>query len=196
MTSIRDGMGDGIPSARIPEPEDAPDVDVRATGTRSRRSVASFARYDEAERAVGQLHRRKFPVKRAAIVGRGVQLVEQITGPLDQRPFTRAGTLVGALIGGMTGWIIGVFELTHPFVTGTIFALYGLLFGGIAGLLVGLVVYAVQRWRRAFSSYTTMQPERFELLVDDEAADEAARLLAQWHIPEPRVGEPSAPAVT
>jgi hypothetical protein len=42
---------------------------------------------------------------------------------------------------------------------------------------VGLIVYAMQRGSRDFASVTVMRPQRYELVVDDEVADQAARLL-------------------
>jgi hypothetical protein len=40
-----------------------------------------------------------------------------------------------------------------------------------------VIIHAVQGGRRDFSSVTVMQPQRFEMVVDDEVADQAARLL-------------------
>jgi hypothetical protein len=51
-------------------------------GEPARRTVASFDNYAEAEAAVDHLADRHFPVERIAIVGRDVQLVEQVRGRL------------------------------------------------------------------------------------------------------------------
>ena len=48
--------------------------------TSSRRAIASFSSYADAERAVDYLVDKRFPVQRVAIVGRGLKLVEQVTG--------------------------------------------------------------------------------------------------------------------
>jgi hypothetical protein len=47
----------------------------------------------------------------------------------------------------------------------------------VVGAVVGLIVYAMQRGSRDFTSVTVMRPQRYELVVDDEVADQAARLL-------------------
>lgn len=57
-------------------------------------------------------------------------------------------------------------------------ALYGLVYGAIIGALLGLLFYAMTGGRRDFASIGGMRAGRYEILVDDEVADEAARLLA------------------
>jgi hypothetical protein len=64
-------------------------------------------------------------------------------------------------------------------VSALLLALYGLLIGAVIGALIALIVYAMQGGRRDFASVTFMRPQRFELVVDDEVADQAARLLAE-----------------
>jgi hypothetical protein len=54
------------------------------------------------------------------------------------------------------------------------------------GALVGLLTHATLRGRRDFASIGAMRANRYDLLVDDEVAGEAARLL----------GEISQPAAT
>jgi hypothetical protein len=55
-------------------------------------------------------------------------------------------------------------------------ALYGLLIGAV----IGMVAYAMQGGRRDFASVTVMRRQRYEVVVvDDEAADRAARLFGQ-----------------
>jgi multisubunit Na+/H+ antiporter MnhE subunit len=55
---------------------------------------------------------------------------------------------------------------------------YGLVFGAIVGALVGLIFHALQGGRRDFASVRVMAPSRYEVVVDAEVADEAARMLA------------------
>ena len=42
-----------------------------------------------------------------------------------------------------------------------------------------MITYALQRGRRDFASVTITQPQHFDLVVDDEVAADAARLLDQ-----------------
>ncbi|MET1062935.1 MAG: hypothetical protein ABWX71_08555, partial [Aeromicrobium sp.] len=58
-------------------------------------------------------------------------------------------------------------------------ALYGLLIGAVIGAIIAVIVYALQGGRRDFTSVTFTRPRRYELVVDDEVADQAAQLLGQ-----------------
>jgi hypothetical protein len=53
------------------------------------------------------------------------------------------------------------------------------LIGAVTGAVIGMVAYAMQGGRRDLASVTVMRPQRYEVVVDDEAADRAARLLGQ-----------------
>jgi hypothetical protein len=64
-------------------------------------------------------------------------------------------------------------------VSALLLALYGLLIGAVIGALMAVFVYALQGGRRDFASVTVMRPRHYELVVDDEVADQAARLLAE-----------------
>jgi hypothetical protein len=105
----------------------------------ARRTVASIATYEEAERAVDRLADLDFPVQRVAVLGQDLHLVEQVTGKLD---YPRAA------------WR-----------------------GAVSGAVPGVLIDALQGGRRDFQSVTVMQPQRYEVVVDDELADQAARLL-------------------
>ena len=164
------------------EPTDA--TDKPSAPDRSRRVVASYDSYAEAERAVDYLSDRKFPVDRAAIIGRDLQYVEQVTGRLTYGGATLRGALNGAFIGFLIGWLFAVFNWVDPVVASGWLILDGLWFGTVAGAIFGLVSHALTRGRRDFDSISLMQAQRYELLVDEEAADEAARLLGEQ--PEPR----------
>ena len=87
----------------------------------------------------------------------------------------RAGT--GAVTGAIIGWIFGVFSWIHPLIAGLTLAAYGLITGAIIGAVIGLILYAAQRGRRDFTAVRAMQPSRYEVVVGDEVADEAGRLL-------------------
>ena len=43
--------------------------------------------------------------------------------------------------------------------------------------IVGLIIHAMQGGRRDFASVAVMRPQRYEVLVDADVADEALRLL-------------------
>ncbi len=154
-------------------------ADLRRTDGTRRRVIVSFDDYADAEFAVDYLSDRGFPVERTAIIGRDLKLVEQVTGRLDNGRAALRGAAGGAVTGALVGWIFGLFNWIAPLTTGLLLALYGVVFGAIVGALIGLLVHVLQGGRRDFASVAAMRPERFELLVDDEVADEAARLLEQ-----------------
>ncbi|HEX4753222.1 MAG TPA: general stress protein [Solirubrobacterales bacterium] len=154
-------------------------------GGESRRAVASFRTYAEAERAVDRLSDRKFPVERVAIVARDLKLVEQVTGRRGYLEAALQGLVSGALIGVLIGWLFGVFNWFEPITSAFWLAIDGLWFGALVGTLFGLLMQALSRGRRDFASVSSLSADRYEVLVDDEVADEAARLLAQTRTPGP-----------
>ena len=151
--------------------------------TQAQRTVASYSSYAEAERAVDFLSDRKFPVERTAIVGRDLEYVEQVTGRMRYGGAALRGALTGAMVGFLVGWLFGVFDWFDPIVSAFWLALDGLWFGAIVGALLGLLSHAMLRGRRDFASIAAMRANRYDLLVDDEVADEAARLLAELSQP-------------
>jgi hypothetical protein len=143
----------------------------------ARRTVATFETYEDAERAVDRLADRDFPVERVAIIGQDLQTVEQVTGRMNYPLAMWRGALSGAVPGALVGWIFGLLDWVQPLITSLLLALYGLVFGAVLGAVVGVILYALQRGRRDFASRTVMRPRRYEVVVDDEVADEASRVL-------------------
>lgn len=150
-----------------------------ATALRDRRVVASFTDYGDAERAVDRLSDQGFPVERAAIVARGLEYVEQVTGRVRWIDAALRGMFSGAVAGFLIGWLFGVFNWFDPVISSAVLALNGLWFGAIVGSLVGLVAHALQRGRRDFASVGGIRAERYDVLVDEEVADQAERVLRQ-----------------
>jgi uncharacterized membrane protein len=148
-----------------------------APGGRARRAVASFANYRDAERAVDYLSDHKFPVERVSIVGRDLRYVEQVTGRMSYGRAALTGALSGAMVGLLIGWLFAVFNWFNPVVARGWLILDGLWFGALIGAVMGLIAHALTRGRRDFASVGAMQAERYDLMVDDEVADEAARVV-------------------
>jgi hypothetical protein len=146
-------------------------------GRLARRTIASFGTYAEAERAVDRLADLNFPVERVAIIGQDLQTVEQVTGKMNYARAAWQGAASGALPGALLGWLFGLFNWANPIISSLLLALYGLLIGAVIGAILGMILHAVQGGRRDFASVTFMLPQRYEVVVDDEVADEAARLL-------------------
>jgi hypothetical protein len=145
----------------------------------TRRELGSYASYAEAERVVDWLADNKFPVERVAIVGRGLHTVEQVTGRLDVWRAAGRGALTGAIIGGLIGWLFAVFSWFDPEIAWGWLIVDGLWFGALLGALLGAVQHAVLGGRRDFASVAAMRADQYVVLVDEEVADEAERLMRQ-----------------
>ncbi len=144
---------------------------------RPRQAIATFSSYAEAERAVDYLSDHGFPVERTAIVGRDLEYVEQVTGRMTYARAALNGALSGAMIGFLIGWLFGVFNWFNPVVSSFWLAIDGLWFGALVGALMGLVVHALSGGRRDVSAVGSMRANRYEVVVEESVADEAARLL-------------------
>ncbi len=143
----------------------------------AQRVVASFDSYAAAERAVDHLSDRGFPVERVTVVGRGLKLVEQVTGRLTYAGAAGRSALTGAIIGAAFGWIFGLLGWVNPLISGLLLALYGAGLGAAFGAVFGLVAHALTGGRRDFSSVQGVQADTYELLLDEDVAQEALRLL-------------------
>jgi hypothetical protein len=161
--------------------------------TPSGRVVATFGSYREAERAVDRLSDAKFPVERTAILGRNPQFVEQVVGRFGYLDALLRGATVGGLVGLLIGWLFAVFNWFEPTVASGWLILDGLWFGIVVGALAGLLGHALTGGRRDFASVPGMTAESYELIVDEEVADEAARLLKVSSPPEDPAVAPAAP---
>lgn len=148
-----------------------------ARGPGSQRVVASYGSYEEAQRAVDHLSDEGFPVERVSIVAEDLRFVEQVTGRKGYGQSALEGAGLGALVGAFFGFFLGLFSLVDPLVSALILVLYGLIFGAIAGAIIGLILHAFSGGQRDFSSVKGMQAGRYNVMADEEVAEEASRLL-------------------
>src|ERR1700761_8335094 len=142
------------------------------------RVIASFDNYADAERAVDDLADQQFEVERVTIVGRDLELVEQVTGRLNYGWAALRGAAAGALTGALIGWIFGLCNWLYPLIAGLVLACYGVIFGAAVGALTGLAMYAFQAGRRGFTAVRSLQPRHFDLVADVDHADRAMQLLS------------------
>lgn len=151
---------------------------LQPTTAPTKRVIGSYATYAAAERAVDYLSDHNFPVAHVAIVGRGLQSYEQVTGRLTLAKAAGYQAIGGAVLGVLFGWILGLFDLVSPPISGVLLALYGAVAGAILGALLGLAGHALTGGRRDFASISAFRADSYDLLVDDTHADQAAQLLA------------------
>lgn len=147
-----------------------------AASSSARTTVATYGTYREAERAVDFLSDKGFPVQRAAIVGTGLQTVEQIAGRLTTGRAALIGATQGAMIGLLFALLFGLFLTADSAFFGVL--VYGLVVGALFGALFGAIAQAMQGGRRDFTSVQGMTAEQYELQVDHEVSAEAKQLLA------------------
>jgi membrane protein required for beta-lactamase induction len=153
-------------------------MSARAAGSPApsgtRRVIATYSSYPEAERAVDWLSDQGFAVEHVAIVGSGLRSVEQVAGRMTTGRAALTGAAQGAFIGLLFALLFGLF-FTGPGFLGLL--LYAVIAGAIFGALLGALAHALQGGRRDFVSATAIQADRYDVQVDEAVADEAKRLL-------------------
>lgn len=150
-----------------------------ATTESAQRVVASYHDYRSAERAVDDLSDNEFPVERTAIVGRGLEMVESVTGRVTYVSAAARGAAAGAVAGVLIAWLFGIFAWVDPLIAWLLLAVYGLLIGAAVGAVVGLIGHAATGGRRDFGSMSQFRASSYDVLVDADVADHAARLLTR-----------------
>jgi hypothetical protein len=142
----------------------------------TRRTVATYDEYREAQRAVDWLSDEGFPVEHAAIIGSGLRSVEQVTGRVTTGRAALAGAGQGAMIGLLFALLFGLF-FTGPEFLGLL--VYALVAGAILGAGFGALAHAAMGGQRDFASVAGMRADRYEVVVDESVADQAAELLGR-----------------
>lgn len=137
------------------------------------RVVASFATYDDAQRAVDRLADAVFPVERIKIVGHDLTFVERVTGRRTNARAAGEGAVGGALIAGFLGVLFGLLNWFDPIISALLLGLYGVVFGAIIGAVVGLLMHALRDGERDFASIRSVGADRFDVVADAEIADRA-----------------------
>ena len=137
--------------------------------------VATFTKYEDAQRAVDHLSDEGFPVENVSIIGHDIRTVENVSGRLTNGRAAARGLVSGIWFGVAIGILLGFFVPGVNFL-GVVIA--GVVFGAIWGALFGFLGHAATRGQRDFSSVKTMEAGRYEVLVRSEFATKAVQLLA------------------
>lgn len=144
---------------------------------RVRRAIVTTDSYADAEAIVDRLADDGFPVEHISIVGRDLRTVEQVTGRLNAWKAAFSGAGSGATMGLVFGLLFGVW-FAHDGTSLLAIVAYWTLIAAVIGAVIALVGYVLNGGRRNFASIMTMQAQRFDVLVDDTFAADAARRLA------------------
>jgi hypothetical protein len=145
-----------------------------------RRVIASFDDYAKAEAAVDHLADAGFDVKRITIVGRNLNFVEQMTGKLNAWRAALSGVLSGASLGLLFGLLFGVW-FSHDGSSLLAIVVYWVWVAAFIGCVMSLVSYALSGGRRNFASVSAVVAGAYDVIADEEVADDAARVLAKRH---------------
>ena len=143
----------------------------------ARRAIVTTDRYADAEAIVDRLADDGFPVEHISIVGRDLRTVEQVVGRLNAWKAALSGAGSGAVMGLLFGLLFGVW-FAHDGTSLLAIIAYWTLIAAVIGAVIALIGYALNGGHRNFASITTMQAQRFDVLVDDEYAADAVRRLA------------------
>lgn len=124
-------------------------------------TVATYSKYEGAQRAVSKLIEKEVPARDIAIVGKGLRSVEKITGKLGWGRAAWQGAMNGILLGMLVSAfaVIWVPDASVAMIGGVV--LIGLAFG----MALRLLNYSLIRRRRDYASMMTVTAERYEVTV-------------------------------
>lgn len=154
-------------------------------------TVASFARYDAAQKAVSQLIAGDVPAKQIAIVGTGLRSIERVTGKLGFASAARSGAINGLFLGLV---FAAIFVIGTPSPPIQLFA--GVLLIGVAiGMLLSILTFAVVRRRRDYASVAQVVADHYEVTVSADHVHRAREILGTHTVvarptPEPDLTKP------
>ena len=136
-------------------------------------TVATYKKYEGAQRAVSKLIEHEVPARDIAIVGRSLRSVEKITGKLGWARAARQGALNGIMLGLLFAAfaIIWLPEVQTAVVGGI------LLIGVGFGMALRLLNYSVVRRRRDFASVMTITADHYEVAVSHAHVATSRRVL-------------------
>ena len=157
--------------------------------------LASYNRYEEAQKAVDTLSDNGFPVQNVAIVGVDLRMVEAVLGRWSWGRSALSGMGTGAWLGLLLGLFVSLFVEADSGSSQLIFM--GLLYGAAFGIIFGLISYAFTRGRRDFVSRQSLVAARYDVLCEAEVLNRARQILAGgrsvWPPPlPPSMGGPPA----
>ncbi|MFJ5534001.1 general stress protein [Streptomyces sp. NPDC093261] len=138
----------------------------------ARRIIVSHPSRQKVECAVGPPSEQGFSVDRVAVIGQDLRPVEQV---IARRGYGRAaqhGAAGGVLPGVLIGRIFGLPDCVNPVVSGLLPALSG------RRRLVRAAASCSAGGRRNSASVRSERAGRYDVVADEEAADEPPRPLA------------------
>jgi len=142
-------------------------------------TIAEYATYDAAQKAVSDLIEKDVPAKDIAIVGRGLRSVEKVTGRLGYATAARSGAVNGILLGLL---FAAIFVLGSPTAALPVFV--GVMLVGIAiGMLMSIISYSIIRRRRDFTSVTQVIADHYDVTVLARSLAKAQEIIGRRPAP-------------
>lgn len=141
-------------------------------------TVARYADYASAQRAVDFLSDNGFPVAHTSIVGTDLRLVETVLGRMTIGRAAMAGAASGVWLGLFIGLLFTMFSSSSWWAV----LLTSLIIGAVWGAVFGAIAHALTGGRRDFTSRSSLRAGQYAVVVDAEVADEARVLVtrANW----------------
>jgi hypothetical protein len=139
------------------------------------RPLLTVSSYGDAVAAVEALAEARFPVRHVTIVGYGVRTAEDVTGRWDPARPVVSTTLAGGLVGLFFGLLFDWWGALDAEVGWGWLALYGFVYGALAGLLASLVFS--RAGQGDFSSVRGIKAEHYDLVLTGSERAEALRVL-------------------
>lgn len=146
-------------------------------------SLGVYDDYAAAQKAVDHLSDHEFPVENVLIVGTELKQLERVTGRLTWGRVILSGILGGAWFGLLIGLLLGIFAAEGDWLRAVA---TGVALGVVWGLIITAIGYAFTGGHRDFSSVKTIQPSRYEVLVEHKFLAKGQELLAT--LPGPVAG--------
>lgn len=136
-------------------------------------TVATYTKYEGAQKAVSTLIAKDVPARDIAIVGQALRTVEKVTGKLGWARAAWQGALNGIMIGLLFAAFAVIWspDLAMPMIGGI------LLIGVGFGMAFRLLSYSIVRRRRDYASIMAVSADRYEVTVMSAHVAEARRLL-------------------
>ncbi|HEY9477744.1 MAG TPA: general stress protein [Microbacteriaceae bacterium] len=138
--------------------------------------LGTYDTYGDAQAVVDRLAKAEFPVKQVSIVGSDLKSVERVTGKLTYGRAAAAGAASGAWIGLFLGLIMFMFSSTPNTI---VYVGAAAIIGAGFGMFFQIVLYALGRRRRDFTSVHQVIAGKYEIIVDQSLTAQAQELLSQ-----------------
>lgn len=145
------------------------------TGT----TVASYDNYLAAQRAVDHLSDKGFPVENVSIIGTNLRMIELVTGRMTTWKAAAAGAGTGAWFGLLLGLLFSLFVERGVLAMVAI----AVVIGAVWGAIFGFVAHWMTRGKRDFSSVSSIQAGRYDIVVANDQAEQARTTLSGLGLP-------------